>query len=248
MMRNLEDYKRKYECYAFEEIQAKYRKRSILDLIKKTGPKKILEVGCGLDPLFNYLDQFEIFCVVEPTKAFFSNAMEVRKNSHLSSRIVLRKNFIEEDLEFLSSKKFDFAVIAGLLHEVENPSLVLESVRRILPKGARLYVNVPNAQSFHRLLAMKAHLIQNQFELSDSNRRFQQHSVFDKSSILKLLKANGFRVIDSGTIFIKPFTHHQMQSLIDHKIIDENILDGLYNLTDIFPDNGSEIFVDSVAV
>lgn len=248
MKRNLEDYEKKYEDYAFEEIQAKYRKRSILDLIKKIEPKRILEVGCGLDPLFAYLDQFEVFCVVEPTKAFFSHAMKIRKTSHLTSRIVLRKNFIEEDFEFLSSQKFDFAVIAGLLHEVEDPSLVLESVRRILPKGARLYVNVPNAESFHRLLALKAHLIQNQFELSDSNRRFQQHSVFDKSSVLKLLEANGFKAIDSGTIFVKPFTHPQMQSLIDHKIIDETILDGLYNLTDLFPDNGSEIFVDSVAV
>ena len=55
---------------------------------------------------------------------------------------------------------------------------------------------------------------------------------------------NGFEIIDSGSYFIKPFTHSQMEKMVDAKIIDKDILDGLYNLGENLLDLGAEIFVN----
>lgn len=42
---------------------------------------------------------------------------------------------------------------------------------------------------------------------------------------------------------MKFFTHKQMQRMLDEKIIDMQILDGMYALGEVFPENCSEIYV-----
>jgi hypothetical protein len=54
----------------------------------------------------------------------------------------------------------------------------------------------------------------------------------------------GFRVESSGSYFLKPFTHEQIQQMIDHAIIDTRVLDAMYDVSGEFPDAGAEIYVD----
>ena len=44
--------------------------------------------------------------------------------------------------------------------------------------------------------------------------------------------------------FIKPFTHKQMFEMLETKIIDEKVLEGLYGMTKYMPNLGSEIFIE----
>ena len=53
----------------------------------------------------------------------------------------------------------------------------------------------------------------------------------------------GFQVIDQGSIFIKPFTHRQMQDLVDKKFLTREMLAGFDELTKWLPEFGSEIWV-----
>jgi hypothetical protein len=55
---------------------------------------------------------------------------------------------------------------------------------------------------------------------------------------------HGFEVLAKGSFFIKPFTHAQMASLQETGFLSEKMLDGLYRLSDRFPANGSEIWMD----
>ena len=116
--------------------------------------------------------------------------------------------------------------------------------RQILNKSAILHINVPNAQSLHRLVALHAGIIENISELSDFNERFQQNTVFQLDQIKHLLVENSFEILDYGTIFIKPFTHSQMQKLVDLEILNDAIMDGLFKATSTLSDLGSEIYLN----
>lgn len=106
-----------------------------------------------------------------------------------------------------------------------------------------IHVNVPNANSLHRLLAKSMGIINSTKDFSENNIRLQTESIFDLESLSELVKKHKFQIIDEGSYFIKPFTHSQMQKIIDEGIISTDVLDGLYNLLDQYY-FGSEIFVE----
>lgn len=54
----------------------------------------------------------------------------------------------------------------------------------------------------------------------------------------------GFKAVDSGSYFVKPFTHFQMQQCLDQKIFDDRVLLGLENLVKYMPEYGAGIYVD----
>lgn len=137
----------------------------------------------------------------------------------------------------------DYIVASGLLHEVEDPSLLLQSVRKLCTDKTTVHINVPNMNSFHRILAEKAGLINERHDKSDRNVLFQQHTNFDITTLEDIVTENGFEVVESGSYFIKPFTHEQMGRMLTGNIISEQVLDGLYEMTTFMPDLGSEIYV-----
>ncbi len=84
-------------------------------------------------------------------------------------------------------------------------------------------------------------------DLSNSNHLLQQSNVFDLDSLTDITKEAGFSIIDQGTFFCKPFTHNQMQKLIETGIITEQMLDGLDKLVKYMPEYGSEIYINAKA-
>jgi hypothetical protein len=63
-----------------------------------------------------------------------------------------------------------------------------------------------------------------------------------------MLAQTGFRVVDSGSYFVKPFTHAQMAAMLDTGIIDGSVLDGLDALARDLPGFGSEIYANAVLI
>jgi len=51
--------------------------------------------------------------------------------------------------------------------------------------------------------------------------------------------------MDSGSYFIKPFTHAQMQQLIEAGILTTALIDGLIRMEQHLPGLGAEIFVNA---
>ena len=245
-MRDLQDYGKQYGDYPFEHVLVHYRKRKIIEVLKDTGSRRILEIGCGMDPFFLHYEDYDHFCVVEPVGEFYDNACQARDRSGARERIHIRKSTLERDLGFLQSEAFDTILLAGLLHEVEQPEGLLKAVRHVAGPQTLLHVNVPNANSLHRLVALSAGMIKSTSENSDFNIRFQQNTVFDMDALTAMMSRCGYRIQDSGTVFLKPFTHSQMQRMLDMELLDAQVLEGLYGLTDQFPENGAELFVNAV--
>lgn len=47
-----------------------------------------------------------------------------------------------------------------------------------------------------------------------------------------------------GSYFIKPFTHDQMEGMLEKGILSPTILEGLYGMSVELPDYGAEIYVN----
>lgn len=243
-MRNLEKYQIDYFNLPFEDKQVYYRREKILQFLNQFEPKNILEVGCGLEPIFKYYNNFEEICIVEPGEGFVKNAKELAKLYSENAKINIIHNFFENSLDELTGMKFDFIIISSLLHELKDKEKFVETIKKVCTETTIIHVNVPNALSFHRLLAYESGIIEDLYELSNTQKVMQQFITFDIKMLKQLFISSGFEILDSGSYFIKPFTHSQMQCLLDKEIIDESILDGFNNLIKYFPTNGSEIFVN----
>ena len=72
-----------------------------------------------------------------------------------------------------------------------------------------------------------------------------QNHTFDLPALQCLVQNAGFNILDSGSYFVKPFTHRQMQELIDAGLLTDKIIDGLMAMTKYMPNLGAEIYVNA---
>jgi 2-polyprenyl-3-methyl-5-hydroxy-6-metoxy-1,4-benzoquinol methylase len=232
-------YEENYNQIPFEPIMIEYRRKAVIINISKYKHNKILEIGCGNDPIFNFFSDYTKMTVVEPCKSFYDNAYQCKNRDS----ITIHNNVFENASALLSGEEFDFIIISCLLHEIKDTSLFLTNLHGICNPSTTIHVSVPNANSFHRLLAMEMGIISDQYESSVMNKLMKQ-KIFSLKSLSEKMILHDFKIIDSGSYFIKPFTHVQMQQLVDSKIIKRTLLDGLDRISKYMPDLGSEVFVN----
>ena len=121
---------------------------------------------------------------------------------------------------------------------------MLNAIRKLCSKKTIVHINVPNANSMHRLIAIEAGLITDIHEQSEQMKRMQRRRTYDMNLLQDEIKGAGFTVVDSGSYFIKPFTHAQMQRCLDEGIIDSNVILGLERLAKYMPKFGAGIYVN----
>lgn len=240
-MRDIEEYEKDYLLPNFEDYQQKYRKKKILEILQKYPHQSMIEIGVGDDPMFQYTD-FQKYIFFEPGEKFFHHAIELIHSQGLGEKV----HGYNEPFRTVANEEVDFILCAGLLHEVEHPKEILHDIRESMTSSTVVHIDVPNADSFHRVLAKEMGIIQDVHTFSDRNIQYQQHSVFDMGSLKAIVTDVGLRVIDSGGYFLKPFTHAQMYQMIQNGIIDEKTLDGLYAMTPLMETYASEIYVNCV--
>lgn len=241
-MRDIIKYTQDYLKDNFEEYQVIYRRKKVLEILKKYKHTRILEIGCGMEPLFKYIneDEYDKYVIVEPSKVFYENAILLA--THRNKVQCINEYF--KYSEILRKQNFDYIICSGLLHEIENQIDFLKDILSICNKETNVHINVPNANSFHRLLAKEMKLINDIHELSQKNHIYQQNNVFDIQQLEELVQDMGFTVVEKGSYLVKPFTHEQMYRMIKENVIDEKVLDGLYGMERYLKDYGSEIYVN----
>ena len=240
--KDLEKYETDYTELPFEDILREFRQKNIFSILKCNPHATILEIGSGPLPLFRDFNDYEKMVVVEPGAAFFEIA---KKLANGDTRIRLINDFFETIVQELVSETFDIIIIGGFLHEISNPDEVLQAVKKVSGKNTIIHSFVPNANSFHRLLAFEMGLIKDVYQKSTHDELFQRVEVYNMDSFKKLFIQNDFLVISSGTYFVKPFTNSQMQVMLDGNIINNTILDGLDAMIKYLPDYGAEMYINS---
>ena len=230
--------------YGFEKTMVWARQKYLVSLIEDVMPETVLEIGCGFRQLFEKVSDIPSirkWIIIEPSDLFFS---EGRKKTAGDPRVTMLQGFAEEVIGRTFVDEVGLCLCSSLLHEVEQPERIVRAARQCLRPGGILHVNVPNAKSFHRLLAHEMGLILSPYQLTERNQSLEQYRVYDRKAITSLVENNGFVVRDSGGYFIKPFTHSQMEKLVE--LVGGNILEGLWRMGVNFPDMAGEIFVNAI--
>lgn len=243
MNRDLAQYQRDYMNQDYEVFQANYRRRDVLAFLQTVlnGVEKpnVLEIGCGSEPIFTHFLDFGRMDVVEPGEHFFEIAVSKRSNFP-SSDIHIHHSAIQD---FPAKSTYDVILCAGLLHELSDPEKLLARIKQLCTNETKVYFNVPNAASFHRLLALEAGLIRDVRELSETQIRLQQHQTFTLAGLSEMIVDGGFAIVEERSIIFKPFTHNQMLDLLKHKIISHEVCDALSNMVVHTSGLGSELVV-----
>lgn len=239
-MRDIDEYTTKYSISGFEQYKVRYRRKKILEIIETYRPKTILEIGCGNEPLFPFVDNAD-FTIVEPSADFTKNAETLANEK--GRKITIMNDFFENAVSKLS-RNYDFILCASLLHEVEYPDKLINAIAQVCNADTVVCIIVPNAASMHRLLGMEMDFLADIHELSEAAVDFQQHTVFDRKRLHKIVTVQGGVILNEGGFFVKPFSHKQMYAIMQAGILDENVLDGLYMLGSSMPEFASEIYVN----
>ena len=111
MERDINDYTKKYLADDYEKVNVKYRRNKVLEILNTHKPKRILEVGCGEQSLFDFYDGWETFTIVEPSAEFCSL---VKKSNKYSEKITVLNGFFgtPEITQKLSGGGYDCIVIS----------------------------------------------------------------------------------------------------------------------------------------
>ncbi len=245
-MTNLERYRKRYaaqyENQSFETILVGVRRRHVLRWLERYRAQRVLEVGCGLEPLFAHCENFSAWWVVEPINEFAEGARGLAAGD---GRVGVLEGTVEEQSGALAAESFDFVVVSSLLHEVPDPMRLLKTVRGFCAPDTVVHLNVPNALSFHRLLAVEMGLIADVSEPSERDRAFGHPAHFDRAQLTRLLEDAGFGVLESGTFFVKPFTHDQMDAILRTGAFPESLVEGLDRMTRHVPQHGCELYANA---
>lgn len=243
-MRNLADYTKKYQDDIFElNYKVPIRRKHLLQDLQHYPHDCILEIGCGLESIFRFATGFKKGVIVEPSEEFACRAEGLEN-------VVVVHSTLEDSILFLKENHFNFIVLSCLLHEMENPSAFLRAVHSLCEADTVVHIDVPNANSFHRLLGMEMHVCKDTHELTERNLCMQQHTVFDAKSLEKLICETARKdgkeadICSKGSFFVKPFTNSQMAACLASGAISPEVIAGLDRMTQYMPDLGSEIYIN----
>lgn len=245
-MRDLQDYTEKYVNKAFEDIMVKIRKRNVIEACNKYPHANIVEIGCGMSPLFVDFEDFEQMIIVEPSDLFASNAKQLAEERGVTGKVMIIHDYVENVDWNAVDKPDDISVVlaSGLLHEVDDPQKLLAQARKLCSKDTIVHINVPNAKSLHRLIAVSAGMIADEHDRSKEQIIMQSSRTYDMELLQEEITKAGFYAVDEGSYFLKPFTHQQMKECIDNGIIDAAVMKGLEGVIRFFPNSGAEIYVN----
>ena len=182
-MRDIERYQAEYLAdYRFERQIVRYRRRQVLACLAQYPHRRILEIGCGVEPLFAHLEDWEEYTIVEPAEAFAQGARTLVPSGR---HVVVHQALLEDAREALADATFDFVIVSSLLHEVRDPERLVGVVRTLCAPETVVHVNVPNALSLHNRLAVKMGLIPDAFARSALAERMQRTSTYDLHRLAK---------------------------------------------------------------
>lgn len=238
-MRDLDSYQRNYAEHQFEHYLAGARRKLILNRLEAHAPKSVLEVGCAQLTIFSdYMAESGV--VIEPGYEFADKAQT--ELQHRPRHYVV--NGLLEEAGELGT--FNFILVSAVLHEVTDQSIFLNALKNFCDENTLLLFVSPNARSLHRQLAVKMGIMKDCAEISKTQEWLQQKNPFPtRPELISRLHSSGFRSLDYGGILLKPFSHNQMQSLIDSGFANSDMLRGLCILGEQYPDLASEFWIEA---
>lgn len=134
-------------------------------------------------------------------------------------------------------KKFDTIILEHILEHVDNPVHIMELAKRWLKDDGVMVCGVPNANSIHRLVAVKMGLLNKATDLNSRDHALGHQRVYTLETFKKDIKKSGLKIISEGGVFLKPLSNSQIEEGWTNEMIE-----GFYELGKDFPELAAEIY------
>lgn len=108
---------------------------SVLDTIQHESDLRILDIGCGPGILLTKLNKYGTAEAIEPKESYFTYGDDIKSQIH-------RLTFPTES-HVLKSEQYDVILLLDVLEHIENESLIIHEVKRLLKIGGKLIITVP---------------------------------------------------------------------------------------------------------
>ena len=225
---------RKY-AYDFDYILRDYMIKSFKPFFKSGS--NALEMGCYkgefTKKILNYFDKIT---VLEGSSDLIKEAKETVQNNN-------KVNFINKMFEdWIPEEKYDSIFLLHTLEHLDNPIQTLEKIKSALKPEGHLFLVVPNANAASRQIAVNMGLISHNTAVTQGEHEHGHRITYSFDTLERDVKKAGLEAIYKTGIFFKPFANFQFDNIIKSKIIDQNYLDGCYNLGFKYPDLSASIF------
>lgn len=197
--------------------------------------KRGLELGCSngystehLSKILGTLD------VVDGSRNMIGKASERLKQNNV--------NFIYALFEEYDSGGYDYVFCSYVMEHVIEPEKVLEMCFHALNDKGKLFITVPNAMALSRQMAKEMGLIKDLYALTENDRAHGHRRVFDLRLLKNLVQNRGFKVLDIGGTFLKPYADFQLNQMIQQEIIGLEQLKGMQRLAGNYPELCGSIY------
>lgn len=139
----------KYTKSFFETYLNQVRIDKIVSSLKTCNTNRILEIGCGLHPIFLYYSNYKDIVIVEPSREFATNAFYI--SYKLNKRADVICGTFEEaykKYDMLNKSKFDSIILNNVLHLVDDPVKFLRILKNVCKKSTTLHITIPNTKRY----------------------------------------------------------------------------------------------------
>ena len=210
----------------FDKKLIHYRYRTIKKYLKGSHG---LELGSAEGEMTKYLiDDFEQLTSVDGSKELLDKISDY--NNHVKVHSLFE--------EYNPERLFDTIIMEHILEHVDNPVSILKMAKKWLEDDGMIIVGVPNANSIHRLAAVKMGLLSSQYELNERDIQLGHQRVYSVEHIVSDIAEAGLKVLEKTGVYFKPLSNGQ----IEQNWTDE-MQEGFYQLGKDFPDNAAEISI-----
>jgi 2-polyprenyl-3-methyl-5-hydroxy-6-metoxy-1,4-benzoquinol methylase len=209
----------------FDKRLIKYRYQTIQPKLVGT---RVLELGPAEGEMTQFLiDDFDNLTIIEGSSDLLKLIPNHQKLEKIHS---LFENFKPKEL-------FDSIILEHILEHVDNPVDLLIRAKDWLAPGGRIFIGVPNGNSFHRLAAVKMGLLQYPCQLNSKDIELGHRRVYTPETFQIEIEKSSLSILEIGGVYFKPLSNSQIQ-----KNWTEEMIQGFYELGKSFPKNAAEIY------
>lgn len=189
-----------------------------------------LELGIGHGiALKGLAEHFNTVQVLEGSKEVISDY------SHVDGNIHITETYFED---FSTEHRFHNIGMGFVLEHVDDPVALLIRYKSFLRDDGSLFAAVPNAASLHRVLAIKAGLLDDLHRMSEADLAFGHKRFFSYDKWMDLFAHAGLDVVTSKGLYLKPFSTGQLEMLR----LQESVFTALQEVAEGYPEISNACF------
>jgi 2-polyprenyl-3-methyl-5-hydroxy-6-metoxy-1,4-benzoquinol methylase len=228
------------EDCCFDRVQGELITRH---LIENNIEGDVLDIACGDGLLTKVISKNQYIASIYGIDSSEKAIMAAKRRKY-SCPVTFCSSLFEK---FSFENKFDSILAINILEHVDNQINFLKKIKSFLKKDSKVFIYVPNADSFHSLLAVEMGVIPEKYHLNQWQKDFVGHTIhYDMNLLSSHIKTSGLTIVDIGSIIFKPFSNPQMDFLLSSEnwgkknkenqairgwaLSKEKFFSGLYNL------------------